>query len=144
MYQVALQDADTAILYEWVPGSRPGFVRSPTCRTSPRTFASEVRALPWTSTATARNHSASARHHRDTLYSAYGNRQVSTINSAANEYYVILEVDPEAQTDPAALSQLYLRSNSGKLVPLSAGYEVEFRSSSAEREPLRPITGCEH
>jgi HAE1 family hydrophobic/amphiphilic exporter-1 len=55
----------------------------------------------------------------NTLYSAYGNRQVSTINSASNEYFVILEVDPAAQTDPEALSQLYVRSNTGKLVPLS-------------------------
>ena len=99
-----------------------------TCRTLPPTFGSEVRALPWTLTATAHNHLASARTPiANTLYSAYGNRQVSMINSASNEYSVILEVDPEAQTDPAAPSQLYLRSNTGKLVLLSEVTRAEFR-----------------
>lgn len=54
------------------------------------------------------------------LFSSYGNRQVSTINTQSNEYYVILEVLPEFQKDPAALDRLYIRSNTGKLVPLSA------------------------
>jgi len=55
-----------------------------------------------------------------TLFSAFGNRQVSTINTASNEYSVILEVTPEFQKDPSALDRLYVRSSSGKLVPLSA------------------------
>jgi hydrophobic/amphiphilic exporter-1 (mainly G- bacteria), HAE1 family len=52
------------------------------------------------------------------LYSAYGNRQVSTIYTPNNEYYVILELLPQYQNNPTDLSQLYIRSNSGKLVPL--------------------------
>ena len=52
------------------------------------------------------------------LYSAYGNRQVSTIYTPSNEYYVILELLPEYQNKPKDLSQLYIRSNQGKLVPL--------------------------
>ena len=120
MYQVALQDADTAMLYEWVPK-----------------FEAKLRTLPDLQDVTtdlrlrsprltvdidrdrAQSLGISADTIANTLYSAYGNRQVSTINSASNEYSVILEVDPEAQTDPAALSQLYLRSNTGKLVLLS-------------------------
>jgi HAE1 family hydrophobic/amphiphilic exporter-1 len=54
------------------------------------------------------------------LFSAFGNRQVSTINTATNEYYVILEVAPELQKDPSALDRLYVRANTGKLIPLSA------------------------
>jgi HAE1 family hydrophobic/amphiphilic exporter-1 len=55
-----------------------------------------------------------------TLYDAYGSRQVSTIYTSANQYQVILEVEPQYQQSPAALSLLYLRSSSGKLVPLDS------------------------
>src|SRR5690242_7327083 len=54
----------------------------------------------------------------DALYSAYGTRQISTIYSPNNEYYVILELLPEFQSNPDRLSFLYVRSNAGKLVPL--------------------------
>src|SRR5246127_2181903 len=55
----------------------------------------------------------------DALYSAYGTRQISTIYAPNNEYYVIVELLPEYQTNPDNLSLLYVRSNTGKLVPLS-------------------------
>jgi len=54
------------------------------------------------------------------LYDAYGQRQVSTIYTDVNEYWVVMEVEPQYQLDPAALSLLYVRSSSGKLVPLNA------------------------
>ena len=53
------------------------------------------------------------------LYDAYGQRQVSTIYTSVDSYYVILEVKPEFQRDPKALGQLYIRSSNGPLVPLS-------------------------
>ena len=53
------------------------------------------------------------------LYNAYGTRQVSQIYAANNQYQVIMGVAPEFQRDPAALSLLYVRSSSGKLVPLN-------------------------
>jgi len=52
------------------------------------------------------------------LYSAYGTRQVSTIYTPNNEYYVIVELLPQYQNHPDNLSSLYIRSNAGKLVPL--------------------------
>ncbi|MBF0457056.1 MAG: efflux RND transporter permease subunit [Nitrospirae bacterium] len=55
---------------------------------------------------------------QDTLYSAYGTRQVSTIYTDINQYQVILEVEPRFQLDPSALSLLYVRSTDGKMVPL--------------------------
>jgi HAE1 family hydrophobic/amphiphilic exporter-1 len=55
----------------------------------------------------------------DALYYAYGSRQVSTIYAPNNQYQVILELEPEYQMDPAALSMLYIRANSGQLVPLN-------------------------
>ncbi|TMA25625.1 MAG: multidrug efflux RND transporter permease subunit [Deltaproteobacteria bacterium] len=56
----------------------------------------------------------------DTLYDAYGQRQVATVFTQLNQYRVVLEVKPEYQNHPDALGQLYLRSASGEAVPLSA------------------------
>jgi hydrophobic/amphiphilic exporter-1 (mainly G- bacteria), HAE1 family len=55
-----------------------------------------------------------------TLSAAYGSGQVSTIYTPNNQFYVILELKPEFQRDPSALSMLYIQSNNGQLVPLSA------------------------
>jgi len=55
-----------------------------------------------------------------TLGSAFGSRQVSQIYTPSNDYQVILEVLPEYQGSPESIQQLYVRSSSGKLVPLSA------------------------
>jgi len=54
------------------------------------------------------------------LYDAYGSRQVSTIYTPNNQYWVILELLPEYQRDPSALDLLYLRSQRGNLVPLTS------------------------
>ena len=55
-----------------------------------------------------------------TLGNAYGSSQVSTIYTPNNQFYVILELKPEFQRDPTALSMIYVKSNSGKSIPLSA------------------------
>ena len=57
---------------------------------------------------------------QDALYSAYGSRQISTIFTATNQYWVVLELLPEFQREPAALAQLFVRGSSGALVPLSS------------------------
>ncbi len=54
------------------------------------------------------------------LYDAYGGRQVSTIYTPNNQYMVVMELRPEFQRDVNALRMLYVRSQSGELVPLSA------------------------
>ena len=56
----------------------------------------------------------------DALYSAYGARQISTIYTPINQYQVIIELEPQYQLDPSALSMLYIRSSNGHLVPLNA------------------------
>ncbi|MDD5628152.1 MAG: efflux RND transporter permease subunit [Elusimicrobia bacterium] len=56
---------------------------------------------------------------QDTFYSAFGSRYVSTIYGETNEYYVILELDPQFMQDAAAVGRIYLRSSTGALVPLS-------------------------
>jgi len=54
----------------------------------------------------------------DALSYAYGSRQVSTILAPADQYQVIMELDPRWQGDPSALQLLYIRSSAGQLVPL--------------------------
>ncbi len=57
---------------------------------------------------------------RTALYSAFGERQVSTIYLPVDTYQVIMEVAPDAKQDESALGGIYVRSSSGALVPLSA------------------------
>lgn len=54
------------------------------------------------------------------LYNAYGSRQISSIYTPSNQYFVIMEVTPEYRGDPEALSLLYIRGGNGQLVPLGA------------------------
>jgi len=56
----------------------------------------------------------------EALYNAYGSRQVSTIYTSTNQYWVVMELLPEFQRDLSALSLLYIRSQSGPLVPLAS------------------------
>jgi hydrophobe/amphiphile efflux-1 (HAE1) family protein len=56
----------------------------------------------------------------DTLYDAFGQRQVSTIYTQQNQYHVVLEVAPEFQLDPADLGRLYVPSIHGAQVPLES------------------------
>nr|WP_315204974.1 efflux RND transporter permease subunit [uncultured Albidiferax sp.] len=57
---------------------------------------------------------------RTALYSAFGERQVSTIYLPTDSYSVIMEVAPEAKQDEQALGGIYVRSSNGSLVPLSS------------------------
>ncbi len=54
------------------------------------------------------------------LYDAYGSRQVSTIYTPNNQYWVMMELLPEFQRDLSALNQLYIRGGNGQLVPLAS------------------------
>jgi multidrug efflux pump len=65
----------------------------------------------------------------DTLYNAFGQRQISTIFTQLNQYRVVLEVRPEFRQDPAALQQIYLRSSTGGQVPLSTFTSLEERAT---------------
>src|SRR5207244_9537316 len=56
----------------------------------------------------------------DTLYDAFGQRQVSTIFTQLNQYHVILEVAPAFQDNPDSLKSIYVKSSTGAQVPLSA------------------------
>ncbi len=61
----------------------------------------------------------------DTLYDAFGQRQVSTIFTQLNQYHVVLEVDPSFQQSPDALKDIYVRSSTGTQVPLESFAQIE-------------------
>jgi HAE1 family hydrophobic/amphiphilic exporter-1 len=60
----------------------------------------------------------------DALYTSYGTRQVSTIFAPNNQYRVIMELEPDFQSDISDLSLLYVRSSAGTLVPLDSLVEM--------------------
>ncbi len=62
---------------------------------------------------------------RSALFSAFGERQVSTIYTPVDSYQVIMEVAPEAKRDERAFASVYVRSSTGALVPLSSFATVE-------------------
>jgi multidrug efflux pump len=55
-----------------------------------------------------------------TLYDAFGQRQVSTMYTALNQYHVVMEVDPQFWQSPEGLKSIYLHPQSGGVIPLSA------------------------
>jgi len=65
----------------------------------------------------------------NTLYDAFGQRQVSTIFTQLNQYHVVLEVAPEFQNSPHALDNIYIRSTAGGQVPLGAFTHFEAGSA---------------
>jgi HAE1 family hydrophobic/amphiphilic exporter-1 len=121
IYQFTLQDTDTEELYRWAP-----------------VLEEKMRALPQlqdvNSDLQLNNPQVSIDLNRDrisalgltvnqvqtAMFNAYGTRQISQIYAPNNQYQVMLGVAPEFQRDPSALSQLYVRSSSGRLIPLDA------------------------
>ena len=121
LYQYTLQDPDTTELYEVAPKFQerltkvPGLqdVTSDLMINNPQVNVTFDRDRLATLGLTADQVELA-------LSSAYGTRQVSTILAPNNQYQVIMQVAPEFQSNPNALSMLYLRSASGQLVPMSA------------------------
>jgi len=66
----------------------------------------------------------------NTLYDAFGQRFVSTIYTALNQYHVVMEVDSPFMQTPDGLRHTYVRSNTGSLVPLSAFTTLERRNTA--------------
>ncbi|MBV9267583.1 MAG: efflux RND transporter permease subunit, partial [Acidobacteriaceae bacterium] len=125
-YSVALQDANTAELYQWAPKLEAKLHSVP----SIQDIFSDLRLRsPRLQVQIDRNRALalgiSPEVIANTLYDAYGNRRVSTITAASDQYDVLLEVLPQYQSNPAALNRLYIRSNQGKMVPLSAVADVK-------------------
>jgi HAE1 family hydrophobic/amphiphilic exporter-1 len=62
---------------------------------------------------------------RSVLYSAFGDRQVSTIYTSSNDYQVIIQVGDEFKRDESAFAKIHVRANDGNLVPLTSFATVE-------------------
>jgi multidrug efflux pump len=131
-FQYTMEDADGKELSEWAPKLLAKITALPQLRDAAsdqqdrglqatiaidRDTASRLGILPQTID--------------DTLYDAFGQRQVSTIFTQLNQYHVILEVDPTFQQNPDALKQIYVHSSNGTQVPLSA-----FCQFSTESTPI--------
>ena len=126
LYQLTLQGADTEELYRYAGDlerrvrALPDFqdVSSDMQLKSP-----QLRVVIDRDEAFARN--ITPMQIENALYDAYGTHQISTILAPNNEYQVIMELQPEYQTDPSVLSMLYVRSSKGQLVPLNAVTAME-------------------
>ena len=121
VYQMTMQSANLEEIYKWVDPvvnkmrTLPGFldVNSDLQIASPQVMVDidRDRAVAL---------GLSPEQIQDALYAAYGDRQVSTIYTPANQYQVIMQVEPQYQRTPEGLSKIYLRSTQGPLVPLAA------------------------
>ena len=127
-YQYTLQGPDMKELYYWAPlveeklKELPGLqdVSSDLQISNPEVWVTIDRDK-------ALSVGVSAEQIETALYNAYGSRQVSTIYTPINQYQVILEVEPQYQMDPAALSMLYVRSVNGRLIPVETVAKLEQR-----------------
>jgi multidrug efflux pump subunit AcrB len=66
------------------------------------------------------------------LYDAFGQREVSTMYTALNQYFVVMEVDPKYQLSPDALNGIYIKSTTGAMVPLSTIAKFESQRTSLQ------------
>ena len=74
------------------------------------------------------------------LYDAFGQREVSTMYTALNQYFVVMEVDPKYQLSPDSLNGIFLKSSTGAMVPLStiAHYEQQRTSLAVNHQGQYP------
>src|SRR6266576_1349364 len=125
LYQFTLQGPDLQELYHWAPIIKDRMaelsglqdVTTDLLINSPQVIVNIDRDKAYSVGVTADQI-------ENALYDSYGQRQVSTIYAAVNQYWVIMELLPEYQRDPAALADLFIRSSSGRLVPLRSVAEI--------------------
>ncbi|MEK7209972.1 MAG: efflux RND transporter permease subunit, partial [Candidatus Binatota bacterium] len=120
LYQFTLQSPDSEELFRHAPAleekirARPEFqdVNSDLQLKNPQLEIVIDRDKAATLGLTAQG--LSPRQIQEAFYSAYGSRQISTINTSTNQYQVIMELDPKFEKDPSVLSMLYIRANTGQ------------------------------
>jgi hydrophobe/amphiphile efflux-1 (HAE1) family protein len=120
-YQYTLQAADLDVLRVWAPRLLAEMQKMPDLRdvaTDQQTNGLQLSVDIDRDTASRLG--ISAKLIDDTLYDAYGQRQVATTYTQLNQYRVVLEVKPEYLESPDGLDSLYVRSAAGGLVPLGA------------------------
>jgi hydrophobe/amphiphile efflux-1 (HAE1) family protein len=120
MYQYTLQDADSGELDTWAPKMLAAMKKLPMLRD----VATDQQIAGTTATLTI-NREAAQRFNiqpqqiDDTLYDAFGQREVAQYFTQLNSYYVIEEVTPQLRGDLGTLQKLYVKSPTGQVVPLS-------------------------
>ncbi len=121
LYQYTLQGADLDALY---PAAQAMEAKMKTLPALTDVSTDLLIRNPQATLTIDRDHASrlgvTAEQIEQALYNAYGSRQVSTIYTPNNQYWVIMELLPEFQTDLSALDLLYVRAKSGTLVPLSS------------------------
>jgi hydrophobe/amphiphile efflux-1 (HAE1) family protein len=131
-YQYTLTDTDDAELNHWAPILEAGMRKLPGLQD---VASDQQNAAPTLTIAVDRDAAyrlgVSASMVDQTLYDAFGQRQVATIYTASNQYKVVLEVQPQFQRDTAALSTIYVPGQNGAQVPLSS-----FAHFTSKVEPL--------
>jgi multidrug efflux pump len=129
-FQYSLEDADPKELAYWVPRFVARLRSEPALRdvaSDQQNDGLQTRLL--IDRATASRLGISAQTLDDTLYDAFGQRQVSTIFTQLNQYHVILEALPEFQRGPRDLNHLYVQSNAGGSVPVGTFTHLESTST---------------
>ncbi len=113
-YQYTLQADSTAVLYEWAPKLVTALQHNPVLRdvnSDQQQKGLETDLL--IDRATASRLGISASQIDNTLYDAFGQRQVSTIYSAQNQYHVVMEVEPRYWQSPETLSDIFVSTSGG-------------------------------
>ncbi len=126
-YQYTLQDADVQELNQWAPRLTKRFATLPqlTDVTSDQQ-ASATSATIVIDRNTASRFGITAQAIDDTLYDAFGQRQIATLFTSLNQYHVVEEVDPAFQLTTDALAHLYVRSPlTSELVPMNVLVSIE-------------------
>jgi multidrug efflux pump len=120
-YQYTLESADTDELHTWTARLMEKLHALPQLRdlaTDQQTRGAQAMLV--IDRVTASRLGITPQQIVDTLYDAFGQRQIATLFTQLNQYHVILEALPEFQRNPAQLQNIYVRSAGGGAVPLSA------------------------
>ncbi len=132
-YQYTLQGENVSELNEWAPQVLAAIRQLPGLRdVSTDQQDHGLQATLVTDRDTASRLGIQAQTIDNTLYDAFGQRQVSTIYTQLNEYHVVLEVDPRYQQSTDAIQQLFVRSSNGTQVPMSAFTHFESKSAALQ------------
>jgi HAE1 family hydrophobic/amphiphilic exporter-1 len=124
-YQFTLQSPDTKTLYDISPTFESKLRTDPRVKDLLQDVTSDLLIRnPQVNVEIDRDRASTlgitAGQVEDALYTAYGQRQISTIYAPSNTYRVITELQPQFQGEPSVLTMLYVRASSGQLVPLNA------------------------
>jgi multidrug efflux pump len=130
-YQYSIEDADLRELNQWAPRLLAKLQTLPQLRdVASDQLADGLQAELVIDRDTASRLGITPQMIDNTLYDAFGQRQVSTIYTQLNQYHVVLEVDPRYQTNPSSLKDIYVKSPTGTQVPLSAFTRFEPSTTS--------------